>query len=96
VLDDVRVWIDQAVYEPDEIGVRFHHRLVVVHCFPNGNGRHARLMVDHFMEEQCNSAPFSWGSANLNIPGQIRSRYIDALRRADRRDYQPLLEFVRS
>src|SRR5256885_956995 len=46
LLDDTKIWIDKKVYPPDEIAVRFHHRLVQIHAFPNGNGRHARLMAD--------------------------------------------------
>ena len=46
LLDDTKAWIEYKAYPPDEIAVRFHHRLVQIHAFPNGNGRHARLMAD--------------------------------------------------
>lgn len=79
----------------DEIAARFHHRLVWIHPFANGNGRHARLMTDLLLEQQ-GAEPFSWGSADLIHAGPMKARYIDALRRADNHDTSPLFEFVRS
>jgi len=43
---DARYWIEHETYPPDEIAVRLHHRLTAIHPWPNGNGRHARLMAD--------------------------------------------------
>lgn len=96
MLDDVRYWIDNDTYPPDEIATRFHHRLVQIHLFPNGNGRHARVMTDILLEKVFDREPFSWGSGDLIEEGDIRAIYIHALRSADANDYQPLLEFVRS
>ena len=95
LLDDVRYWTENETYTPDEIAVRFHHRLVAVHPFPNGNGRTARLMADLLVEE-LGGKPLSWGRASLTDPGEARSSYIDALRAADRHDIGPLLVFARS
>lgn len=96
LLDDVRFWIDNETYSPDEIATRFHHRLVFIHLFPNGNGRHARVMTDVLLEKVLGEEPFSWGSGNLLEESDVRATYIQALRLADRHDYEPLLQFVRS
>ena len=96
LLNDVRYWIDHETYSPDEIATRFHHRLVQIHLFPNGNGRHARVMTDVLLEKVLKQEPFSWGSGNLFEEGDVRATYIKALRSADGHDYQPLIDFVRS
>ena len=96
LLSDVRYWIDQETYSPDEIAARFHHRLVLIHLFPNGNGRHARVMTDILLEKVLDQEPFSWGSGSLIEEGDVRTTYIQALRSADAHDYEPLLYLVRS
>jgi Fic-DOC domain mobile mystery protein B len=95
LLDDVRAWLEYKTYTHDEIAVRFHHRLVQIHPFPNGNGRHARLMAD-LLIMQFGRHRFSWGRESVRDTGELRSRYIDALRAADRHDIGPLLAFARS
>ena len=92
---DVRYWIKSNTYPPDEIAVRFHHRLVLVHPFPNGNGRHARLISDVIAIKLSRPA-LTWGSANLVKEGEARTRYLEAIRAADNGDIQPLLTFARS
>lgn len=93
--EDVRTWIQNQTYPADEIAVRLHHRLVLIHPFPNGNGRHARLMAD-LVAMQLGTERFSWGSANIADHGAVRARYIDALKVADRHDIGPLLTFART
>ena len=95
LLDDCRYWIEHATYPPDEICTRFHHRLVAIHPFPNGNGRHARLAADLLLAA-LGRPRFSWGRTHLVNPGDTRQTYVAALRAADARDIRPLLEFVRS
>jgi Fic-DOC domain mobile mystery protein B len=95
LLDDCRYWIDHKTYEPDEIAARFHHRLVWIHCYPNGNGRHARLATDLLLRS-LNRDRFSWGRAHLVDAGETRAAYVATLRAADNHDYGPLLAFVRS
>jgi len=95
LLDDCRYWIEHGTYKPDEIAARFHHRLVLIHPFPNGNGRHARMATDLLLVAM-GRPRFTWGRVNLVDPGQTRQRYVDALRAADHHDIGPLLEFVRS
>jgi Fic-DOC domain mobile mystery protein B len=94
--DDVKYWIENKMFSEDETAARFHHRLVSIHLFPNGNGRHARLMADILLRNVLNKAPFTWGSANLIVAGVDRRKYIESLVAADRNDYKPLLDFVRS
>jgi Fic-DOC domain mobile mystery protein B len=95
LLDDVTYWLNKAAFEPDEAAVRFHHRLVAIHPFPNGNGRHARLMAD-LLIRALGSTPFPWGRSNLSAATDTRARYIAALRAADNHDIRPLLAFARS
>lgn len=95
LLNDVTAWIEHQSYTPDEIAVRFHHRLVHIHPFPNGNGRFSRLMAD-LLIIQLGGERFTWGSANLIDAGEVRRRYIAALQAADRHDLAPLVAFARS
>jgi Fic-DOC domain mobile mystery protein B len=95
LLDDARFWGEHESYGPDEIGARFHHKLVWIHCYPNGNGRHGRLAADLLLVSM-GRPRFSWGSANLVDVSETRERYVAALRAADGHDIAPLLEFVRS
>lgn len=89
--DDVRTWTELNTYAPQENAARYHHRLVQIHVFANGNGRHARAMTDWLLRHW-GEAPFSWGSG-LPI-AQARERYIAALRAADAHDIGPLLQFL--
>ena len=95
LLDDVKAWIEYKTYPLDEIAVRLHHRLVHIHPFPNGNGRHARLMAD-LLIMQFGGERLTWGSANLQNAGEVRKRYIESLKAADNHDLGPMLDFARS
>ena len=95
LFDDTRYWIENATYSPDEIAVRFHHRLVFIHPFPNGNGRHGRLIADVLVMKLGRPA-FSWGAKDLVKQGEARDKYLAAMKVADHGDIQPLLEFARS
>ena len=95
LLDDSRAWIKYDAYPPDEIAVRFHHRLVQIHLFPNGNGRHSRLMAD-LLVMRLGGERFSWGDADLRRASDVRQRYIAALQAADNLDLAPLLAFAHS
>jgi Fic-DOC domain mobile mystery protein B len=93
--DDVAFWIEHSVFALDDAAIRLHHRLVAIHPFPNGNGRHTRLMADALLFN--NGAPrFTWGSENLQAAGVARSQYLRSLREADGGDYSALLAFARS
>ena len=93
---DAAYWFDRdRPMPPDEAGWTFHHRLVQIHPFPNGNGRHSRLITDLLLRSK-EGQPFTWGRADLNVAGEVRDAYLAALRAADGRDYGPLAAFVRS
>ena len=94
-LDDARFWVANATYAPDEIAVRFSHRLVAIHPFPNGNGRLSR-MAGVLLAVQLGRPQFSWGSHNLTDANVTRAAYIAALRAADAHDLAPLILFARS
>jgi len=96
LLGDTRFWIENESYPPQELAVRFKHRLVFVHCFPNGNGRHARYMADLLISTAYKLPMFGWGGDVLGIDPESRERYITALRTADKGDIGPLLAFALS
>jgi len=95
LLQDVRFWIENKTYPVDEIAVRFHHRLVWIHLFANGNGRHARLVTDILLKEVLKQKPFTWNIKNINVEA-VRDQYLSALRWADNHDHSALLDFVRA
>jgi Fic-DOC domain mobile mystery protein B len=95
LLGDAGYWVEHQTFEPDELAVRFHHRLVWIHPFANGNGRHARLMADVIVQRQGRPV-FTWGGADILRAGDFRRSYIDALRAADNNEIQPLLAVARS
>jgi Fic-DOC domain mobile mystery protein B len=95
LLGDVRYWLQHRTFAADEIALRLHHRLVAIHPFANGNGRHARLMADVLAERQGQPA-FSWGISAIARDSDFRRAYLEALRAADRHDMQLLLLFARS
>ncbi len=94
-LDQARYWVEHKTFSPDEIAVRFHHALVVVHPFPNGNGRWSRLMAD-MLVVRLGQQRFSWGRSTLRAANETRRAYIAALKAADNHDFGPLLAFARS
>lgn len=95
LLDDCRYWIEHRVFDEDETAVRFSHRIVAIHPFSNGNGRHSRLMADILVSHGLGRPIFSWGSINLTARGAARSAYLKALREADDNDYHSLIFFAR-
>jgi Fic-DOC domain mobile mystery protein B len=95
LLDDCNYWIEKKVFSEDEIAVRLSHRIVLIHPFANGNGRHSRLMADILISKGFGRPYFTWGSVNLTKEGEARTKYLAALRAADHNDYKPLIEFAR-
>jgi Fic-DOC domain mobile mystery protein B len=96
LLDDAVYWTQNKTYNSQEIAIRFKHRLVSIHCFANGNGRHSRLMADLIMEKLYNEKFFSWGSNNLVKATETRTAYIKAVKKADQQDLLPLIAFAKS
>ncbi len=96
LMDDCLFWIENNTFESVEIAVRFKHKLVSIHCFANGNGRHSRLMADLIMEKVFGKTIFSWGGNNLVKQTDTRNSYIKAVKLADKNELQPLIEFAQS
>lgn len=96
LLGDARYWLENETYPITDLAIIFHHRLVKIHLFPNGNGRHSRLCADVIVAKY-GGEKLTWGgNSDLTKPDEIRKRYIAALREADRGDYEPLLAFAKS
>lgn len=95
LLEDAKAQVGSGAYPPDELAMRFHHRLVFIHPFANGNGRHARLMAD-LLVRSLGKPMFSWSSGKFAAQEERRRIYLDALLIADReKDFAPLLRFAR-
>lgn len=96
LLDDARFWYENNIYQPDEMAIRIKHRIVSIHCFPNGNGRHSRLMADIIIDKLYKLPVFSWGANNNSTENEIRKMYLNAVKAVDRGDIHLLLAFARS
>lgn len=94
LLDDSKYWIENETFTAKEIAIRFKHRLVSIHCFPNGNGRHSRIMADIIMESIFGNEPFTWHESNMVKPTETRKKYINALKVADNGNIGPLIAFA--
>lgn len=95
LLDDTKYWIENKTYLPEEIAIRFKHRLVAIHCFPNGNGRHSRMMADIIIESIFKQDVFTWHQSNMVKADDIRKKYIKALQKADNGNIKPLITFAK-
>lgn len=95
VIDDAKYWVEHSTFPPDEIAVRFSHRVVAIHPYPNGNGRFSRLIAD-LLAIQLGQPRFTWGRVNLVDPSETRKEYIAALKSADAGDYDHLIIFSRA
>lgn len=95
LIEDSHYWLENGTFAADEFAIRFSHRLVLIHVFPNGNGRHSRLIADIIISHLFARPPFTWGRSDLSKASQIRRIYLDAIYAADSGDFIPLLEFSR-
>jgi len=89
---DVSTQIHGKALAMEEIAARFHHRLVSIHPFPNGNGRLARMITDLLLVQRGKSR-FTWGN-DLVQDGEARQKYLEGLRSADAKDYHSLFELL--
>ena len=96
LLDDTNYWIENNTFSQEEIAIRFKHRIVSIHCFPNGNGRHSRMMADIIMESIFGKEIFSWHQSNMVKADETRKEYINALREADNGNVEPLIKFAKN
>ena len=95
LLGDMHYWITHETYPAKESVMRFHHRLVFIHPFVNGNGRHARIMADALLIRLFQQTPIDWaGGYDLCRMNERRNAYIQALRSADQGDYTALFRFA--
>ncbi|TYL84412.1 mobile mystery protein B [Bradyrhizobium cytisi] len=95
LMGDAQYWADNKTYSPSEAAIRLHHRLVKIHPFPNGNGRHARIMADAVLDRAYKAKPIDWaGGYDLQKMNERRTAYIAALKAADQDDIGPLIRFV--
>lgn len=96
ITEDTKYWIDNKTYSPEEIAIRFKHRIVQIHCFSNGNGRHSRMMADIMMESIFGKEIFTWNQSNMVKANETRKNYITALKEADNGNINPLIEFAKN
>ncbi len=96
LIEDAKYWVENKTFSPEEIAIRFKHRIVAIHCFPNGNGRHSRLIADIIIESIFENEIFSWRKSNMVKANETRKVYIKALREADNGNIDPLIKFARS
>ncbi len=95
LLSDCKYWIENKVFPQDEIAIRLKHRIVKIHPFTNGNGRHSRLLADIIVQHVFDRPVFTWGSQKIDTTDRLRSTYLQALFQADDEDFKPLIEFAR-
>lgn len=96
LIDDTNYWLENNTYLPEEIAIRFKHRIVQIHCFPNGNGRHSRMIADIIVESVFRKEIFTWNQSTLMKVDESRKTYIKALKEADKGNIKPLLEFAKN
>lgn len=96
LIDDTKYWIENKTYSPEEIAIRFKHRIVSIHCFPNGNGRHSRMMADIIIDSLSTDEMFTWHQSNMVKADETRKTYIQALREADNGNIEPLIKFAKN
>ena len=96
LLDDCKYWIENKIFSEDEISIRFKHKLVSIHLFPNGNGRHSRLMADVIISKIFCKPVYTWGSQTISDDNKLRALYLKSLREADNGVYSKLILFSRS
>jgi Fic-DOC domain mobile mystery protein B len=94
LMDDAHFWVNNKVYEPAEIAIRVKHRIVSIHCFPNGNGRHSRILADTIIQKGFGLPKFTWGADAYSNQTSLRKAYINALREADTGSIASLLAFA--
>ncbi len=93
--DDFKYWHIHNIYTPEERAILFKHRVVSIHCFPNGNGRHSRLIADIIINKIYDKPVFIWGDTrNLSLESSVRKQYLQALREADKGSITELVKFA--
>jgi Fic-DOC domain mobile mystery protein B len=93
--DDCSFWLKNKTYSDEETAIRYKHRIVSIHCFSNGNGRHSRLMADVIISNAFGKKVFTWGATSLNKEGEARNSYLKAIKQADKGEIKSLIVFAR-
>ncbi len=96
LLEDIKCWIEFNHFDSLELSARIQHRLVLIHPFPNGNGRHSRIFTDCVRGMILEKPTLRWAEGNLDQQTEEREQYISSLRQADRGDYQTFIDYLRS
>jgi Fic-DOC domain mobile mystery protein B len=96
LIDDANYWLANKTYTDDETAMHFKHRIVKIHCFPNGNGRHSRLIADVIISHIFGKPVFTWSRTNLTNKGEARTKYINAIKTADNGNIELLVSFART
>ena len=88
VMGDLIKWLrgNQKKLHPIELAAIFHHKLVFIHPFFDGNGRTARLAMNLLLMQK--SYPMAVMLKN------DRKKYYQTLSRADEKDYAPFVRFI--
>lgn len=94
-IDDARYWLKEGTYPMNEAAVRLHHRMVAIHPFPNGNGRHTRMLADALLYTR-GQPRLSWGRSDLFHDGNTRATYLRSLKEADKGNFDSLIAFATS
>jgi len=93
-IEDAHFWVEKNSFESwSELLAHFHHKLVFIHPFPNGNGRFSRIVTNYLCVKNDKPVP-SW---YLDLPSEKRrAKYIDSLRAADEKKYSDLIDFFKN
>lgn len=89
LLEDLKAW-EMSGMPLLEQAVRLHHVAVLIHPFPNGNGRWSR-MVGNIWLRLHGAEPVIWPEATIGAASAVRGEYLQAVRAADKGDYTALL-----
>jgi Fic-DOC domain mobile mystery protein B len=95
LIEDIKCWIEFDHYPSLEVSARIQHRLVLIHPFANGNGRHSRIFTDCIRHFSLGLPPLVWAAGNLDQQNEERKNYIRGLQQADAGDYEPFIEYLR-
>ena len=93
--DDAVFWCEATVMTPKELAITFHHKLIQIHCYPNGNGRHGRIMADLIVEKLYEMKRLDWITEDMLHEGEARDIYIDAMKSADDNSYKLLFGLIK-
>ncbi|RLA29618.1 MAG: mobile mystery protein B [Gammaproteobacteria bacterium] len=98
--DDLAFWLSEKCdMAALELIARFHHRLVYIHPFSNGNGRWGRLITDVLAARVLGMTPLTWargGHGLRDIESDERKKYIATIKAADKGEFGPLMEYLKS